>query len=774
MAERSRIFISYSHKDRERADFLCDALRERGHPVLIDREGIFEAEHISARIREMIQGSDVVVPVLGPNWIESPACRMEMHLALELNKRILPAAFEDVGPILPDEIREINYVRFYGRGGDRENALNRLDRALDRDIAWVRDHTRYGELASRWASGAGLEPRGRELKDMQRWIERRPRDAPEPTEEQRAYLRAGQRHRKITRWVSSFTIGALSMAAMIIGFFWLSNRQCESMRDWASEAETLEPVAAIRLMLPAAAMSLCRADDAWLQVLGELGRAVQGQRLRAMITLPDTHAQFIDFLPGSGQVITGGLDGHAMLYDPATGAAMADGPAMPDRDVAPRVLLDQGLFLALHDTRATVWNPETRSVLGMPYRGAARVLAATLSPDRDTLVVATAANQLRFHSLISGRALREPLDLGDDITALSFVPDSARVVVAAGPALRVIDLVPALDGRSAGLEHVLPMPGPVTTLSVSADGSTVAAASGNQVGAWDLTTFDELLTPSALYLGGVNILGLGLSPDGLRMVVGADDNRARVHDVPTGKILLNLLGHRDPVRTVRFSPRGDLVLTHDAAGVMRLFDVSTGLLVPTIPNQMVEAVISATEAGANASRAELEGTGIRISVLPNQENVLALRHEGDGAPPFYNNRLLHEGFVTSMALSSDERLLVTGADDGQVRVWDTQTGLQLYQFSHSRDALVPFVGADFTPEGDHIVSWDSNEVRQVWAIEPLQGDLFQTACRLLPFQDGVRSVEAVDAVAAADPPPDPCDNVRLLPQWGAILGLGGG
>ena len=149
MAERSRIFISYSHKDRERADFLCDALRERGHPVLIDREGIFEAEHISARIREMIQGSDVVVPVLGPNWIESPACRMEMHLALELNKRILPAAFEDVGPILPDEIREINYVRFYGRGGDRENALNRLDRALDRDIAWVRDHTRYGELASR-------------------------------------------------------------------------------------------------------------------------------------------------------------------------------------------------------------------------------------------------------------------------------------------------------------------------------------------------------------------------------------------------------------------------------------------------------------------------------------------------------------------------------------------------------------------------------------------------------------------------------------------------
>ena len=74
MTQRSRIFISYSHKDRDRADFLWDELRARGHEVFIDREGILETELITARIRDMMQGSDVVVLVLGPNWITSPAC----------------------------------------------------------------------------------------------------------------------------------------------------------------------------------------------------------------------------------------------------------------------------------------------------------------------------------------------------------------------------------------------------------------------------------------------------------------------------------------------------------------------------------------------------------------------------------------------------------------------------------------------------------------------------------------------------------------------------
>ena len=142
----------------------------------------------------------------------------------------------------------------------------------------------------------------------------------------------------------------------------------------------------------------------------------------------------------------------------------------------------------------------------------------------------------------------------------------------------------------------------------------------------------------------------------------------------------------------------------------------------------------------------------------------------EDAPPFYNDRLPHQGLVTSMAVSPDGRLLVSAADDGRVYVWDAQTGLLLYTFGHSIEGLVTFVAADFTPTGDYIVSWDNNQEQRVWAIQPLSGDLFQTACRLLPFHDGVRDTTALGA-EAEEGQGDPCDDMVVLQRLNATLWL---
>ena len=106
-----------------------------------------------------------------------------------------------------------------------------------------------------------------------------------------------------------------------------------------------------------------------------------------------------------------------------------------------------------------------------------------------------------------------------------------------------------------------------------------------------------------------------------------------------------------------------------------------------------------------------------------------------------------------MALSPDERLLVTGADDGRLYLWDAQTGLLLYTLGHAVEGLVTFVAADFAPSGDYIVSWDNHGARRVWAVQPLTGDLFQTACHLLPVHDGVRRLALPGAALPRGPIP---------------------
>ena len=47
---------------------------------------------------------------------------------------------------------------------------------------------------------------------------------------------------------------------------------------------------------------------------------------------------------------------------------------------------------------------------------------------------------------------------------------------------------------------------------------------------------------------------MSFSPDGTRIVTGSWDQTAKVWDVRTGALLLDLKGHTDPVGSVAFSP----------------------------------------------------------------------------------------------------------------------------------------------------------------------------------------------------------------------------
>lgn len=69
---------------------------------------------------------------------------------------------------------------------------------------------------------------------------------------------------------------------------------------------------------------------------------------------------------------------------------------------------------------------------------------------------------------------------------------------------------------------------------------------------------------------------LGLSPDGSKAIVGGDDGVARIWDVDTGNLLIELRGHAGPILWVAFSHNGSLALTTGEDRTARLWDVQTG------------------------------------------------------------------------------------------------------------------------------------------------------------------------------------------------------
>ncbi len=98
----SDIFISYSSKDKEKADQLSELLASAGLSVWIDRTGINLASSWSKEIVDAIDGCQAFVLLLSPNSIASENVIKEIALAAERKKKILPLDLEPV--TLPNEL----------------------------------------------------------------------------------------------------------------------------------------------------------------------------------------------------------------------------------------------------------------------------------------------------------------------------------------------------------------------------------------------------------------------------------------------------------------------------------------------------------------------------------------------------------------------------------------------------------------------------------------------------------------------------------------------
>jgi len=128
---------------------------------------------------------------------------------------------------------------------------------------------------------------------------------------------------------------------------------------------------------------------------------------------------------------------------------------------------------------------------------------------------------------------------------------------------------------------------------------------------WDATTGKELL---ALRGHDNPVISVAFSPDGSRIVTGGYDQTAKVWEAASGRLILTLTGHSDWVVSAAFSPDGERIVTGSFDSTARLWEA---------------------------------GTGQELLTLKGHNNV-----------------------VRSVAFSSDGRRIVTGSYDQTAKVWE--------------------------------------------------------------------------------------------------------
>ena len=235
------VFVSYSRRDTEFVRRLVEGLQARGKDVWLDTEGIRDGEVFPAAIRSAVEGSNAFVLVISPDSIASPFCDQEVDHALEHHKQIVPLVYRRVpDPELPEPIRVRNWIPFETEDGF-DAGLGRLVEALDTDLEWTEQHTRW-LLKSREWEGEGRDRsfllRGAELAAAERWLAGESGKDPEPTPLQREYLLASRA--AVTRRLR-LLVGAMGVAlalAVALGIVALTQRNAAQDNQRRAEAES--------------------------------------------------------------------------------------------------------------------------------------------------------------------------------------------------------------------------------------------------------------------------------------------------------------------------------------------------------------------------------------------------------------------------------------------------------------------------------------------------------------------------------------------------------
>ncbi len=222
-ADATKVFVSYSRRDLEFVSKLVDALKEHGDfHVFQDTSDILPSEEWKARLEKLIGEADTIVFCMSPNSIASEVCSWEVELAESLNKRIVPVVIQEMQTEVPDGLAKLNYTFFTDASGFGQS-FEKLVTALQTDIAWIRDHTRIGELARRWQSSKRRDEliRGAALHDAEQWAKYRPSVAPELTENMLAYLKASRDEVTAARWRLRRNIGLVGFLFFMGAMSWL-------------------------------------------------------------------------------------------------------------------------------------------------------------------------------------------------------------------------------------------------------------------------------------------------------------------------------------------------------------------------------------------------------------------------------------------------------------------------------------------------------------------------------------------------------------------------
>ncbi|KAF8720188.1 hypothetical protein AX14_011213 [Amanita brunnescens Koide BX004] len=230
----------------------------------------------------------------------------------------------------------------------------------------------------------------------------------------------------------------------------------------------------------------------------------------------------------------------------------------------------------------------------------------------------------------------------------------------------------------------------IYSLTFSPDGRRLVSGSRDgTVRIWDMA--DAHATPKILTIDDPNsgnnnacVTSVAISPNGQLIASGSLDTVVRIWDATAGILLQRLQGHRDSVYSVAFTPDGKGLVSGSLDKILKLWDIS-GLSV-------------SDGGGSNAGRA---------AVMKNVEKD----------SPCVMDFIGHKDYVLSVAISHDEKWVVSGSKDRAVHFWDARSAEVQCMLQGHKNSVI---SVDLNPVGGLLATGSGDCQARIWSYGPLQ------------------------------------------------------
>ncbi|KAL2848932.1 hypothetical protein BJY01DRAFT_246158 [Aspergillus pseudoustus] len=196
---------------------------------------------------------------------------------------------------------------------------------------------------------------------------------------------------------------------------------------------------------------------------------------------------------------------------------------------------------------------------------------------------------------------------------------------------------------------------------------------------------------------------ISISPDSSMIVSGSGDQRVRLWDVCSGRVLFELEGHQDWIDATAFSPLGDTVASGSGDRTVRIWDVETGHCRLVLHGHKHScASVAFSPDGKLLASASYDRT-VRVWDTSTGGTLV---HILDG----------HNDQVRAVRFSPDGRLLASGGIDRSIHIWNVEDGSTTQVLHGHRDSISSL---SFAPQGSSTIlasGSDDNTIR-LWDLE---------------------------------------------------------